>query len=487
VIVLPWVSVRHLLCCHYTRLHTCLSGKAFHLRDKTYERADAKILVILVNFHIIFIFSVYSRWERWTRSLSDAMRQVRKEIDMEIQRRRWAGMAGLLSLSVLIGCGGGSQSGTALITGSRATLLITDSFREDYAHVWATIYHVEVTPQTGTPTVLFDDPTGRLIDLKTLRDISGERFSFLGTAAIPDGTYTGISVTVGKTMELMRNGANVGDPLTVDTTLPVDTNGNPILALTFTTPKVVSSSSINLIVDFDLARFVVRNSNVIPSIKEGDSTNLNRKECHNADGYSGTVSNLSGTAPDLTFTLTRRSNMTMTVTTTASTAVSGTGTLANGSFVEVTGTLDPTAQTLIATALEVPANSPHTTEAEGTRTPRAGGTASRIDTTAGTFVLTIDKARGFMPSQTTVNIVTNSETAFRADNGTTQTAAEFFTALAATPYVTVDGAYDIATNTLTATRARVVDTTQDGGWLREAHGFRRGKQRSNWGNGVVRE
>lgn len=404
---------------------------------------------------------------------------------MENQRRRWAGIAGLLSLTVLAGCGGGgSQSGAALLTGSRATLLITDSFREDYAHVWATIYHVEVAPQSGTPTVLFDDPTGRLIDLKTLRDSSGERFSFLGSAAIPDATYMGVSVTVGKTMQLMRSGANVGDPLTVDTTLPVDSSGNPILTLTFATPKIVSSSSINLIVDFDLARFVVRSSNVIPSIKEGNSTNLHRKERHNADGYCGMVSSLSGTAPDLTFTLTRRNTMAITVTTTASTAVSGTGNLANGSFVEITGTLDTIAQTLVATGLEVPANSPHTMEAEGKRTPRAGGAASSIDAAAGTFFLTVDKARGFTPSQTTVTIVTNSTTTFRADNGTTQTAAEFFAALAATPRVTVDGAYDTATNTLTATRAHVLDKTQDGGWLREPHGFRRGKQRGNWGNGV---
>ena len=406
---------------------------------------------------------------------------------MQIQGKRWIGAAGLLSLSVVMGCGGGSSSsGTGLVSTSRASLLITDSFREDYAHVWAIIYHVEVTPQSGAAVVLFDDPTGRLIDLKTLRDSSGERFSFLGSATIPDGTYTGITVTVGKTMQLFRNGIATGDPITVDSSLPVDSSGNPLLTLTFSTPKTISSTSVNLIVDFDLARFVVRNSKVLPVIKEGDGSNIGRKDRHNADEYSGTVSNLSGTAPDLTFTLTRRSSMTVTVTTTASTAVSGSGTLANGSFVEVTGTLDTMAQTLVATRLEVPSSSSVMHEAEGTRTPRADGIASSVDATAGTFVLTVDKARGFTPAQTTVNIVTTADTKFLADNCTTQTAADFFAALATTPNAVVDGTYDAASNTLTATRAGIIDATQDGGWTHDAHSFRRGRDHDNWGNGAIR-
>src|SRR5262245_18964552 len=153
--------------------------------------------------------------------------------------KQFAGLCALLGAVWLVGCGGGG-GGNALSSGSgRVAVLLTDSFREDYAHVWATIYHVELIPQSGSPVVVFDDASGHQIDLKTLRDSSGERFSFLGSASVPEVTYTGINVTVGPTMQLFRNGIAVGDPLPVDTSLPTDSTGHPIMALTFATPKTV--------------------------------------------------------------------------------------------------------------------------------------------------------------------------------------------------------------------------------------------------------
>ena len=132
-----------------------------------------------------------------------------------------------LTLSLtLAGCGGGSGSASTA-SASRATVLLTDSFREDFGHVWATVYHVELVPQGGgSPFVLFDDPTGRQIDLKTLRDAAGARYSFLGSATVPEGTYTGVSVTIGTTMQLFRSGVAVGDPITVDSSVPLDSSGH---------------------------------------------------------------------------------------------------------------------------------------------------------------------------------------------------------------------------------------------------------------------
>src|SRR5262245_59136986 len=131
--------------------------------------------------------------------------------------KQFAGLCALLGAVWLVGCGGGG-GGNSLVSGGsgRVAVLLTDSFREDYAHVWATIYHVELIPQTGSPVVLFDDASGHQIDLKTLRDSTGERFSFLGSATVPEGTYAGVSVTIGTTMQLFRNGVAVGDPLAVD-------------------------------------------------------------------------------------------------------------------------------------------------------------------------------------------------------------------------------------------------------------------------------
>ena len=390
----------------------------------------------------------------------------------------------------LAGCGGGSGSSTALGSSSRAAVILTDSPREDYAHVWATIYHVELVPQTGgTAVVLFDDPTGRLIDLKTLRDSTGQRFSYLASATVAAGTYTGITVSVGTKMQLYRNGVAVGSPLTVDSSLPKDSSGHPMITDTFTTAKTLTAGTNNLVVDFDLASFTVTGTTILPVIKDGDAhgAGLGDPNRHNSDAYHGTVSNLTGTSPTLSFTLTRGSGSTVTVTTTAATTLYGvttTNALANGSIVEVTGTLDTTTQNLVATAIEVRPTTDSTVEHDGTCPPHLSGAASALDATAGTFTVTVSMAHGFTPTGTTVNVVTNSTTVYRADAGTTETEAAFFTALAATPTADVEGTYDATTNTLTATSLRVVDATQNGGWENDQHNFRRGSDSGHWGNGA---
>lgn len=411
-----------------------------------------------------------------------------------------------LSTLSLVGCGGGGSSllnGTTGTKGtSKASVLVTDAFSDVYSHVWATIYHVALVPAAGTNNcanvVLYDNPTGIQIDLTTLRDSTGARFSFLGSNTIPAGTYTAIAVTVGPTMQLFQVGSTTGTSVPVDTTLPKDASGNPILTNTFKTPKTLAANTTNnLIVDFKLASFVIRDSKVIPVVAEGDPTGCTDPSRHNPNEYLGTVSNLTGTSPTLTFTLTYGNGNTATVTTTASTALfsaptppagsnGATGTttttaptLANGSTVEVTGTLDTTTQTLVATQIQVlPAGS--TTS----KLQQAFGTASTLNATAGTFTLTAVRTGGFTPSQLTVNIVTTSTTTYLSDAGATLAEADFFTALTTTPIAKVQGTYDATSNTLTATSIRIDNTANDGGWEDGPHHFRPGANATNWGNGA---
>ncbi|MDX1931801.1 MAG: DUF4382 domain-containing protein [Capsulimonadales bacterium] len=386
------------------------------------------------------------------------------------------GAAGALALS---GCSGSSSGNAASATGGRATILLTDSFREDFAHVWATLYHVELTPEAGgAAVVVFDDPNGVTIDLKTLRDASGERYVFLGSSSVPSGVYSGVNVTVGPTFRLFRNGTAVGDPLAVDDSVPKDASGRPVLSVTFSSPKTLGTGTTNLIIDFDLARFILRGSKVLPALKEGSAAGLTLADRHNKNDYRGTVRDLTGTAPDLTFTLTRRDGTTVTVRTSAATALYG-STLANNAVVEVRGTLDTTSQTLVATEIEV------RDTAIDLRKPRLFGTASDLEATAGTFTLTPATSLCMVPTETTVRVVTTGDTLFRGDTGATLTRTEFFAALASTPNALVEGTYDSATNTLTAIRVKVTDTTQDGGWIRERNGFRRGGKRGDWGNGAL--
>ena len=387
-----------------------------------------------------------------------------------------------LGALALAGCGGGGSVGSSGVTGSRATILVTDSPREDYGHVWATIYHVELTPQGGgAPVVVFDNSAGVTLDLKTLRDASGSRYSFLSSASVPAGTYTGASVTVGSTMQLIKTGQTTGTSLTVDSSVTRDANGNAVIPITFRSAKTISATAVNICIDFDLARFIIRGSNILPSVIEGDGAGLSDPARHEKDDYHGTVSGLSGTAPTLTFTLTLGSGQAVTVTTTAATALYG-ATLTDGARIEVEGTLDTTAQTLVATKLEVRGTG---SLSDDLTTPRAGGTASALNGTSGTFTLTIKRAGGFTVSGTTVNVVTNASTVFRGDKGATLTSADFYTALATTPNVGVEGTYDATTNTLTATKARTFDPSKDGiGKVGEKHDFRDATERGGSGDAI---
>ncbi len=397
-----------------------------------------------------------------------------------------------MSALALAGCGGGSAESS--LTSSRATILVTDSPREDYGHVWATIYRVELTPQGGgAPVVVFDNSAGVLIDLRTLRDASGARYSFLSSASVPAGTYTGVSVTVGSTMQLIKTGQTTGTSLIVDSSVARDANGNAVIPVTFRSAKTISGTTTNICIDFDLARFIVRGSKILPSVIEGDGAGLGDPARHEKDDYHGAVSGISGTAPNLSFTLTMGNRQTIAVTTTAATALYG-ATLSEGARVEVEGTLDTVAQALVATKLEVRGASGAGADLGK---PRAAGTASALDATAGIFTLTIKRAKGFTVTGTTVKVVTNSSTELRGDKGATLTAADFFTALTATPNVAVEGTYDVATNTLTATKARAFDPRKDGpGKVGGGHNFRDSAERGSngdavrdhgWGNGSLRD
>src|SRR6185503_10564722 len=100
---------------------------------------------------------------------------------------------------------------------------------DDFSHVWTTIYRVELVPASGAVEVVFDDPAGRVIDLKTLRDAGGARFAFLSHDNVAAATYTGAKVTVDGNMNLVPNGSVEGSGYPVSPSLPRDAQNHPIL------------------------------------------------------------------------------------------------------------------------------------------------------------------------------------------------------------------------------------------------------------------
>ena len=354
----------------------------------------------------------------------------------------------LLLLPMIAGCGsgGGGSNGRA----TPAAVYVTDLPREDYDHVYITILKVELLDSSGAATVIFDDPAGKVIDLRQLHDATGKRFAFLTGATVPPGNYTQFRVTIGSSIGLVPRGTTSVQTVQVDNTVITRPLG-PARAMGH-------GSDDDVVLDFDLTGFSFLNGLIHPELHESDHAGLHEHGRHQRNLHSGVVSDLAGSnAAGFTFTLSHGSRESITVVTNSSTQISNDNgtpnpTLQNGSHVEVTGTFDPDARVLRASSVRI--------ETEDQNEAEVGGPPSGINATAGTFVVTAARVEDFVPTSTTVNVAVTGSTVFRSAAGLAMTQAAFFTALATATSVEVEGIYSASTNTITATRVRL-DTGHD--------------------------
>src|SRR5688572_8490181 len=264
----------------------------------------------------------------------------------------------LLALFVA-GCGGGDGDGGA---NGDVAVFVTDDLNTFYEAVWVTMYRVELQSQGGGFVTVFDDPNGKVINLRALND-GNPRYAFLGKDRVPEGTYTGMRFTLDKDVRINASGGGSAQARVFDA--PYINPSNPeqaILLLNFAAPKTITGTNNQIVADFVLASWT-ENGTVIQNavLSEGTGTGLNDNNRHDEDKFKGTVSGLSGTSPDFTFTLNLRSNNQVTVTTNSATSFFNNNghpnpQLANGKRVEVRGTFDAATNTVVATTIKIKAN-----------------------------------------------------------------------------------------------------------------------------------
>jgi hypothetical protein len=364
--------------------------------------------------------------------------------------KRWfgAGLALAVVLPLMVtGCGGGSVGSS----GGRLSLFASDSFRDDYTSVWATLMKVEVIAADGSAVVVFDEPEGKTLDLAALRDASGPRFAFLGNATVPEGDYKSVRVTFAPNLTVLPKEQSTTQALAIHPNVTRDASGNAVVTQPLAASRRLGTGSDDLVVDFDLANFKLQGGKLIPALLEGERTSLGVRSRHESEDYEGTVSALTGNAGSQSFTLTYGPR-TFTVKTDANTVVYRPGAstalaLANGLRVEARGTYDPATDTLLATSVKIEDGA---SSGSQTDEDEAKGAPSAVDANAGTFSLTIGRAEGFVPDRTVITVVTNAGTAFRGERGAVYAKADFFTRLATQPFVEAEGTYDPATGILTA-------------------------------------
>ena len=366
----------------------------------------------------------------------------------------------ILAAAVLvaaIGCGGGGGGGGGGAAGQSASIFVTDNLIVGYDHVWTTIKKVELNKVGGGTSVVYNDALGTTLDLRSLRDSSGRRFKFLAREDNLSGQYEGITVTLDDDVVLYPTGATPGQPRLFQGAVA----GSKVLSATFPA-QAFGPGNDDLSIDFDLAQWNDSGTEVTDAVIVAvlDDNSVDDPGRCDDDDYKGTISNLQGTAPDLTFTLTRNS-MSFKVQCDVNTQIhrsegSGNPVLANGQRVEVRGKFSATTNILDADKIKIE-NSSSSDDDE------AQGTVSNLDGVAGSLKLDVYDADHFIPVSNPINVTSTDTTKYRARSGVIVTRAEFFALLVDGTHVEVEGDYDAGTNTLTAKKMKLEDGEGEGG------------------------
>lgn len=351
----------------------------------------------------------------------------------KLNRRLGAVLLAPLVLLLLAGCGGGGSGGGAS-SNARAALdvYVTDGFSDTYKQVLVTLYKIELTTDGTTYQTVFADTAGRTLDLSSLASTA----ELLASVSVPAGTYTKARITFRDHITLVsQDGASTSTA--VDPSVGTAANGQ--IAITVPTPTHAQAGQTSaLLVDFKLAEFTLAGNVLRPQIGCGGDGDIGGKQ--RTGHLRGTITGLTATGFTLQGPDGRTVAVTLTSTTTLGSGADGTAlTLANGQSVVVEGDFDAATRTVTATSVTLDDGTSHQHQ-------HAGGTVASVNTGASSFVLTVERADGFQPTGGTITVQTDANTRFDKGRHQQGSLADVVVGNA----VHVDGAFDTATQTLTA-------------------------------------
>ena len=350
-----------------------------------------------------------------------------------------SGVAALLAA----GCGGGG-GGSAL---GGLNLFISDDLSTGYDQIWVSIHQIELQDSNGGFTTVFSSTDGVQVDLTNLSD-GAPKFLYLGRDSIAAGNYTGVRVTMARDLTLVPTGSGTGDACTFDPAF--DFGARSRVAFNFGAPLALAAND-DFVVDFDLPNWTRAGNLVSPAIRQGDDSTIGNMARHEDEDFSGTVSGLTGTAPDQTFVLSRTDGS-FNVATDANTVVfnedgAGAPALANGLPVEVRGVFDTTSNSLLARSIKIDDGTADGDEIEGP--------TSNLDTNALTVDVEVHEADGFIPQDPIVHVQFSQTTQFFTKAGAPLTLAEMLDFLGTGIRIEAEGTYDGGSNTLTAAKMKL--------------------------------
>jgi len=367
----------------------------------------------------------------------------------------------LATTMVAAGCGGsntdattGAGAGAPSRVSTPVPTLATSNYDKRFNHFYVKVIAVDLINST-TARRVFNNPLGQVLDVTTIGQ-TVPKFLLLGSSSINLNSFSSVKVTLAKKTTVINAGLTKGVVRNFAPQFNNPSNLNQsIVTFPLGTATVVGAPK--LVVNMGLNHWSFDSKGEVhPSMSQGDGRGSDDPNGCEAEDNKGIVSGLTGTAPTQIFSING-----ITVNTDANTVIvnndnSANPALANGERVEVTGTL--VNGSVLATRIQIDVQHDLEDDAE------ADGLASNLDATAGTLTITIQKAKNFLPTGTTINVATTATTKFVL-NGAVVSQADFFTGLAAglaTMEVEAEGSVD-ANGLLTAVTLKAGSEDGDGG------------------------
>ena len=346
----------------------------------------------------------------------------------------------------------------------------------DYAHVFVTLHKVELVSADDQTFPIWASDAGRVVDLATLRDASGERVALLGGVPAPGVTgrkvYKRARITLGKSILFLKRGETSGKPTPVDDAVGRDDEGRPVITALLDRPRDLGNGKEDLIIAFDQAAFVFAQDRVTPALREGRgvSTQTSRQE---GTLLTGIVSESSagGDGTDRVFVVTPDGgarNETQVVWLRSSAPFfradgKPSPALADGARVAVRGTLEGSTKRLLAGSVML---LPDDEKAGDVAT--ITGTATTVSADGGSLSVAVSDLRGVEPAYAQVTTMLGEGAVLRGESGLVETPEAFFATLKKPgAIVEVSGEYEPTTGVLVASRLRRVNTPGSG-TVREA-------------------
>ncbi|MEQ1822889.1 MAG: DUF5666 domain-containing protein [Fimbriimonadaceae bacterium] len=334
----------------------------------------------------------------------------------------------LAAIMLLAGCGGGGGAGA--IGGATVNTFATDSVNDDFSHVWVKIHKIEIVG--ANRATLFEDTSGKEIDLKTLRDAIGAKYALMDSSSVTPGAYNQVLVTLDRDLSVVPTGTTTAQTKQFSDDHNSATAGMSELKLALT--GFNASGKSDLVIDFDLANWNAQpDGKIKANLRRGDDTGLENENRHVEDDFGGRVQGIAGTSPNFTFTLVRGNGRNFTVKTDPTTKIFNQNgapnpVLTNALHVEVSGAF--VGGMLIARAIKIENedrdDDPHKIKGLGTS---SGGVIS----------VKVRLAVGFTPDSTTYTVNTTASTRYLSDAGVSMTRDEFIAAMASSTEIEVEG------------------------------------------------